>query len=289
MKTRFSAVLGALLAVFLAIPAFGQNNLTTPPSHRTSNILGIYDANAYNYQTSVYSGSSTCTGTCTISLYTPTITLADGRVVLPFGFTTVATQNVAIPPITIGNPGSTTQETVTPSSVSGCNVQNAGAAQQGNCTITASFTYSHGRGDLVTSGDLGWQEAMNDAAANGGGDVHWIVDCGIITLSTSGATTTSTCLIPKDFTNIGASVHVTTTVTTSTSYGIGISGTTSAFITACTSLTAGLGCAGFQTSPAAVNGGAGEGDLLITAAGGTASAGALRVKVWGFSQAQSAF
>jgi hypothetical protein len=285
MKNFRNLILGLALAAF-SVACFAQSNLTTPPSHKLSSVLGAYDANAYNYQTYVYSGS-TGTGSYTISLYAPTITLPDGRQVLPFGFSAVATENVAIPPITIGNPGSSTQETVTPSATSGCNVPNQGAAAQGLCQITATFTYAHGRGELITSGDSGWQEAMNDAAANGGGDVHFIIDCGIVTLSTSGATTTSTCLIPKDFTNIGASVHVTTTITTSTSYSVGISGATGAYISACTSLTAGLGCAGFQVSPTAVNGGAGTGDLLITAAGGTAGAGAVRVKVWGWSQAQS--
>lgn len=282
---RFSKLVAALALTLLSVGAFGQANLTTPVTAHDSYKVGIFNAGAYNYQTSVYSGS-TGTGAYTISLYAPTITLEDGRQVLPFGFSTVATENVAIPPITIGNPGSTTQETVTPTSVSGCNIQNQGAAAQGLCQITATFTYSHGRGEMITSGDAGWQEAMNDAAANGGGLVRWAVDCGIITLSTSGATTTSTCNIPKDFTNMGGSVHVTTTVTTSASYSIGISGATAAFVSACTSLTAGLGCAGFQVSPTVVNGGAGEGALLITA-NATAGAGAMRVKVWGFSQAQA--
>lgn len=272
--------------VMASLLSLAQSNLTTPPSHYFSSGYGLYDANAYNYTSTVYSGS-TSSGTFTISLYAPTITLKDGRQVLPFGFSTVASENVAIPPITIGSGANV--ETVTPSSTSGCNVPNQGAGAQGLCTITATFSFAHGRGDLIQSGDFGWQEAMNDAAANGGGDVHWIVDCGIITLSTSGATTTSTCNIPKDFTNIGGSVHVTTTITTSTSYGVGISGATTAFISGCTSLTAGLGCAGFQVSPTTVNGGAGQGALLITAVGGTAGAGAVRVKVWGWSQAQSNF
>lgn len=274
----------AILGV-TALSSAAQSNLTSPPVHRMSSGLGIFDANAYNYQTTVYSGS-TGTGSYTISLYAPTITLPDGRQILPFGFSAVATENVAIPPITIGNLGSGTQETVTPTATSGCNVPNQGAAAQGLCQITATFTYPHGRGDLIVSGDFGWQEAMNDAAANGGGDVHWIVDCGIVTLSTSATTTTSTCLIPKDFTNIGGSVHVTTTVTTSANYSIGISGATTAFVSACTSLTAGLGCAGFQVTPTAVNGGAGQGAMLVTT-NATAGAGALRVKVWGWSQAQS--
>jgi hypothetical protein len=274
-----------LVGLILTCAVFGQSNLTTPPNHRLSSSMGMYDAGAYNYQVSVYSGQATG-GTYTISLYTPSITLPDGRTAYPFGFTAVATENVAIPPITIGSGGN--QETVTPTSTSGCNAGNTGASQQGLCTITAVFANGHGRGDYVTSGDNGWQEAMNDAAANGGGEVHWIVDCGIITLSTSGATTTTTCLMPKDFTNIGGSVHVTTTVTTAASYSIGISGATASFISSCTSLTAGLGCAGFQVSPTTVNGGAGMGDLLVTA-NATAGAGALRVKIWGWSMAQSNF
>jgi hypothetical protein len=281
MKLR-NVILGLALCL-TAATSFAQLNLTTPTTP------ALFNASDYNYPPQpVYSGS-TGTGAYTISLYSPTVTLSSHRQVAIFGNTAVTTENVALPPFKIGNPGSSNQETVTSYTVSGCSTQNTGAAQYGTCQINATFTYAHGLGDQITSADNGWQEAVNDAANNGGGPVAWAIDCGIITLSTSGATTTSTCLIPKDFYNVGGSVHVTTTVTTSTSYSVGISGATAAFVSACTSLTAGLGCAGFQVTPTVVNGGAGTGDLLITAAGGTAGAGALHVRVWGVTQAQSAY
>lgn len=271
----------AVTVLLCAALSFGQSYLSQPPTSPA-----VWNAADYNYPPqAVYSGS-TSTGAYTISLYAPGVTLANHRVVAIFGNTAVATENVALPPFTIGNPGSSNQETVTSYTVSGCSSTGTGASQYGNCQISATFTYAHGRGDFITSADNGFQEAMNDAANNGGGPVAWSIDCGIITLSTSATTTTSTCLIPKDFFNVGASVHVTTTVTTSASYGVGISGATSAFISACTSLTAGLGCAGFQVSPTTVNGGAGTGDLLITT-NATAGAGAMRVRVWGETQAQS--
>jgi hypothetical protein len=248
----------------------------------------MFNASDYNYPAqSVYSGS-TATGSYSISLYKPTVTLSNHRQVAIFGNTAVASQNVALPPFNIGNVGAGNFETVTSYTTSGCNVQNAGAAAQGSCQITATFTYSHGRGDQITSADNGFQEAMNDASNNGGGPVAWTIDCGVITLSTSGATTTSTCLVPKTFQDGGASVHVTTTVTTAASYSLGISGSTAAWITSCTSLTAGLGCALFQTGPTAVQQGSSTADLLITA-NATAGAGAMHVRVWGISEAQSAY
>ena len=282
MKLR-NLILGFALTT-LSIAGFGQSYLSQPGT-----TPALWNAQDYNYAPlQVYSGSAG-TGAYTITLYNGSITLPNHRQVSIFGNTAVATENVALPPFVIGSLGSGNQETVTSYTVSGCSNPNQGASQQGTCQISATFTYAHGRGDLITSADSGWQEAMNDASNNGGGPVAYQIDCGVITLSTSGATTTSTCLIPKDFTNMGASVHVTTTITTSTSYGIGISGATAAYISACTSLTAGLGCAGFQVTPTNVNGGAGTGDLLITAAGGTAGAGAAHIKVWGVSQAQSSF
>jgi hypothetical protein len=281
-RNSILALTVALTLLFAAAPSFGQQYLTSPAS-----APALYNASDYNYPPqAVYSGS-TGTGAYTISLYAPGIVLANHKIVAIFGNTAVATENVALPPFTIGNPGSSNQETVTSYTVSGCNNIGTGASQYGNCQISATFTYAHGRGDFITSADNGFQEAMNDAANNGGGPVAWSIDCGIITLSTSGATTTTTCLVPTDFYNVGGSVHVTTTVATSTSYSIGISGHTAAFVSACTSLTAGLGCAGFQVTPTVVNAGAGTGDLLVTAAGGTASAGAMRIRVWGVTQAQS--
>lgn len=59
-----------------------------------------------------------------------------------------------------------TQETVTPSAVSGC-----GVSSTSTCTITATFTYAHGAGTPVVSGSGGFDEACNVASQNGGGTV----------------------------------------------------------------------------------------------------------------------
>ncbi len=57
-----------------------------------------------------------------------------------------------------------TQETVTPSAVTGCGVSSVAV-----CTVTATFTYAHGTGTPVVSGSGGFDEAANVAHQNGGG------------------------------------------------------------------------------------------------------------------------
>jgi len=256
----------SVAVILFSVSAFGQ-------VRAASYEAGVYYAPSYKYRVEVYSGGATAGGAYSIVLFAPTVTLSDGRVVNPF-----STSN----PITIGQ--GSNQETVTPSSVSGCGV---GQPYRG-CTITATFSNAHGKGDTITSGTSGWAEAVSDAANNGGGNVYWEVDCGTITLSTGGATTTSTCLVPKTFTDGGGSVRVTTTITTSASYSLGIASATTAFVNACTSLTAGLGCGQFQSTPGSVAQGTGTGALLITA-NAAAGAGAIHAKVWGYTAAQSSF
>jgi hypothetical protein len=64
-----------------------------------------------------------------------------------------------LPAIAIGS--GATYEVVTPSSAS-CTTGQANSYQQ--CSVTASFTYAHGAGDIVRSGDAGLVEAVNFAA-----------------------------------------------------------------------------------------------------------------------------
>lgn len=271
-------VLGATL-LLASLASFAQLNLTTPITNRNSNDVGVYNSRSYVYSINVFGGGSTAGGTYSITLYQPAITLPDGRRVAIFG-------NTTLPPITIGS--GATRETVTPSSASGCNQINTNAASQGTCQLTATFTNAHGRGDIITSGDEGWQEAMNDASNNGGGSVYWRIPCGIITLSNASATTTTTCNVPKTFITAGVSVFVTTTITTSASYSLGITSHTTTFMSACTALTAGTDCGQFIPSPVSLAGGTGMGALLVTA-NATAGAGAARITVWGYTMAQSNF
>jgi hypothetical protein len=276
---KFTRLFASVLLAFASLAAMAQQY--TSAGSTISRIGGrIFYAPEYNlHDANVYIvGGNSSTGSQTITLSAGSVKLRDGRAVVPFA--------VGVP-LQIND---ASQETVTITAVSNCiptgTVQDPFNTQATLCSITASFSYAHGAGAQIWSGDGGFLEALNDAGNNGGGEVRWFVDCNQITLSTTGATTTSTCLIPKTFTNIGGSVYVNTAVTTSASYSIGIASATTAFITSCTGLTAGSGCYGFQTTPTKVATGTGTGDLLITA-NATAGAGVLHVTVWGSTEAQS--
>lgn len=277
---RIIALLTCALAASFSVESAMAQQYTSAGS-TISKIGGrIFYAQEYNLkQANVYivAGNS-ATGSQTISLSTGSVKLQDGRAVVPFAV------NV---PITINDAN---QETVTITAVSNCvptgTIQDIYNIQATLCQVTASFSNTHGAGAQVWSGDGGFLEALNDAGNSGGGEVFWSVDCGVITLSTSGATTTSTCKVPKTFTNAGASVYVTTAITTSASYSVGISSATTAFVTSCTGLTAAAGCYGFQTAPGTTAQGTGTGALLITA-NATAGAGAVHLTAWGSTAAQS--
>lgn len=100
-----------------------------------------------------------------------TITLQFGQVVLADG--TKLTPITTTTPITIGSTSAGTLETVTPSAVS-CTTP----LIYDSCTFTATFTYSHGKGEPVSSGTFGIAEAVNAAHAAGGGlvafDAQWV-------------------------------------------------------------------------------------------------------------------
>lgn len=273
----------ALLAIGFADQANAQSNQYTSRGSDISLIGGrVFYAREYNLRAAnIYIvGGNSATGSQTITVSSGSVKLLDGRAVVPFA--------VGVP-ITIND---ASQETVTITAVSNCvprgqlqDLQNAAASL---CSITASFSNTHGAGASITSGDNGILEAFNDAGNNGGGTVFWENDCGKITLNTGAVGTTTTCAVPKTFDNAGASVYVTTTITTTASYSLGITGSTAAFVTSCTSLTAGTNCSQFQTGPAQVTQGTGTGTLLITA-NVASGAGVVHATVWGYSAVQSNF
>jgi hypothetical protein len=152
----------AIAISLLMVSAFAQNSSTQQMAGVGSWGEGDYYAPSYNYQTSVFSGGSTAGGTYTITLFKPFVTLPGGRNVAIFN------SNTAMPPITIGQGAA--KETVTPSSSSGCNSFNQGVGSA-TCTVTATFTNAHGQGDVIISGTVGLQEAINDAQSHGGGNV----------------------------------------------------------------------------------------------------------------------
>ncbi len=286
MKNRILAVgivLAALLVAFVGLYEAKREVHAQGPAV-LSRVSGNYFAPAYqDWGASIVAGNS-ATGSQTITICPAFVQLRDGRAVNIFG-----NRNGTFAPITIDPQGSLA-EPVTPTAVS--LVSDPTGQTVGQCAaVTASFTNTHSPSKSlfqVISGDNGIQEALNDAAANGGGQVYWEKDCGIVTLNTGAATTTSTCTVPKTFTNMGASVKVTTTITTSASYSIGIASATTAFMTSCTALTAATDCSQFAAAPGKTSQGAGLGALLITA-NATAGAGAVHLKTWGYTEVQSNF
>lgn len=277
--------LATLLAVvcLLAGAAFTQQ-LPVPDPNPSSTFDGVYYAKNFS-KWSVPVGAAIAASGTSLQAAFAVATTPDGITFSPFN---------AKEKISIG--AGSTQEIATISSVSNCN---SGAlalpGQPVVCTITLSSGVSnaHSIGEPITSADNGIIEAVSYAQQTGGGNVFFLVDCGVITLSTSGLTTTSTCFVPNVFYNGGAAGRVTTTITTSASWAVGISNATSAFCTANSTLTAGTTCIANQgaialsavSSPTANDLTA----VLITAGTSNAGAGKVHVKVWGWTPAQPAY
>ena len=144
-----------LLALALAFSSVAQNRVRFAGEYAAIDFAyGLTPGVAGPLQ--VYTANGATTGTSTVTIVTPVVTLGDGTTLYP------VTTNT---PITIDT--GTNQETVTPSTVSGCNY-NSG---YGGCSISASFTHIHGIGTPITTGTAGLQEALNYAQGQGGGKV----------------------------------------------------------------------------------------------------------------------
>lgn len=142
-------------------------------------------------------------------------------------------------PILVGSAAAGDQETVTPSSVSGCTLVYTSPV---GCSFTATFTYGHGPGTPLRSADFGIAEAINDVGLHGGGNVYWVIDPGQVTLNTGGATTSAGSVnIPTRSTITVATARVNITITgCSGGWSLGITGGTGTDFTAAnTTLTAG--------------------------------------------------
>jgi hypothetical protein len=159
-----------------------------------------------------------------------------------------------------------------------------------NCaTITGTFNNTHGQSAQIVSGDGGIEEAITDAANNGGGQVNFEADCGRVTLNTGGTTTTtSQCQIPLNAVGTGASTYVTTTITTTATYSLGIAGSTTLFYTSCAALTAGTNCSAKNVAPTeSASGTSFALTPVIVTANAASGAGVAHIKVWGYSQVSS--
>ncbi len=94
------------------------------------------------------------TGSQVFYLSNSTVTLPDGRVIMPFDLTA---------PVFVG------KEQVTLTDVgTGCVLN---SYQANSCGLTATFVDSHNNSETVSSASFGLQEALNDAGASGGGVV----------------------------------------------------------------------------------------------------------------------
>ena len=160
MKRILSFVAVAFLLAGVCLAQFFPPSLPSPLSGVAGNLYApSFAYGFYGNPAGKVSVGNAATGSSTITVESGYIVLADGRVVLPF--------SVGAPIlIDIG----TVQETVTPTTVSGCGLAPAPSGIA-TCSITGSFTNLHPHGAIVASGTFGLQEAINDAQNAGGGKV----------------------------------------------------------------------------------------------------------------------
>jgi hypothetical protein len=170
---KFIATLVFTLA--LVIPTRAQQ-IPYAGQSRLSNLF--VGANFGKWQGRVAAGGSTIAGAYTITVASPYAVNSAAASFQPY-YTTARLK------VGVG----ATQETVTPTTVSGCGVSNAILT----CNITATFANAHGLGTLVQSGSGGLDEALNIARTNGGGVV--LVDNN--TSITNANINTSTAVFPN--------------------------------------------------------------------------------------------
>ena len=150
---RTGIIAGLLAFALLALPLNAQNR---------TRFGGAWNAVDYAYGIGPNVAGLTvdiggAAGAATLTVAYGYTTAGDGTSFAPLATTA---------PITVGNTAGANLETVTPSAVS-CGTPMIADT----CTVTATFTYAHGRGEVISSGTIGLQEAVNLAQAAGGGGV----------------------------------------------------------------------------------------------------------------------
>lgn len=256
-------------------------------SAQFSRAVGVYDSTKYASWGMYILSGNTATGSQTITVCPAYQALPDGRVVQP-----LAPANGTFASITVDPQNSAVTETVTPTAYALVAAPAAASGASFCANVTATFANLHGASyntSQIISGDQGILEAINDASLNGGGLVYWQADTGNVTLSTGGLTTTTTAQVPQNFISIGASGRVTTTITTSANWAVGVAGSTAAFCTANSTLTAGTTCIANLNSPARVGSTNGLTPIIFTMGTSNPGAGAIHARAWGYTPAQSNF
>src|SRR5208283_649718 len=231
------------LAVLLLVLGFAASSFAQqigPPGtvpigvSQLHNIGNTYYSLPYQtWQAKILVGNSATGAGATIIVTAPSA-LADGYIPSPnaiYG----ANTGMLFPRLYISD---AVAETITPTAVSvaACPAGTAGVIGANCATITATIANSHGQGGFVLSGDTGIAEAYNDVFLNGGGLLYWVTDTGNFTLSLAGVTTTTTAYVPSAFYSEGCAARVTTSITASTSWAVGVTGSTTSFCTAQTTL-----------------------------------------------------
>ena len=154
MKNKLWLSAGLLELVALVVLA-----LSSPAPTRAQAQQGVegpvFAADFAHYTGRVAVGAASgVTGSYTITMVSGFAVNTKGIAFLPYSIAT---------PITIGV--GSVQETVTPTAVSGCGIN---TAVPSTCQITATFTYTHGAGTPVYTGDYGLEEAIQFLQSAGG-------------------------------------------------------------------------------------------------------------------------
>lgn len=151
---RFLAPLCALTLLVIA--------LAPKPTHSQAQVVPGYEGPIFAADFAHWTGRVSV-GTTAGNTGSYTITMNRGY--------EVNTRNVSFVPYNVETPITVgvgaTQETVTPTAVSGCGV-NSSTGTASTCQITATFTYTHGTGTPVTTGDYGLEEAIQFLQPGGG-------------------------------------------------------------------------------------------------------------------------
>jgi hypothetical protein len=294
-------ILTLLVLPALAVCAFAQQwPVPTPSIGEVSYVNGVYYAPNFGLWSLKLASAITSGSTTSFTVNKGFVATPDGIVFSPFR---------ANEKIWIGT--GILAEIATVSAVSNCNLSALdGSTPICTVTISAATTNSHSPGEAITSADSGIMEAIGYAenavgtssngiaqgAAGGGvagGQVYFAVDCGATTLATGSLTTTTACFVPNQFYNQGSASRVTTTITTSANWSVGVAGANAAFSAANSTLTAGTTAYAVEGTPAAVlaTGATAPGLTAVLYTMGTSNpgAGAIKSKVWGYVAVQPAF
>ena len=242
-----------------------------------------YNATNFNYGFNGIPSLQVLSASGTSGSYTVTLAYGMTHTVDGISFAPLSTTAA----VTIG--AGAAQETVTPSAVS-CSTP----SQYGTCTFTATFTYAHGNGDSVRSGTTGLQEAINYAAANGGGKVFFLNNVTLLA-PTSGTTRDSTAnLLPASsiIQYVGGVVTTAISGGTCASWAVGDGTTGARFVAADTTLTKGetqanTGTAWTTGIASATTGTyqASAAKVRLTCGTGAATAGAVHIWIGGYVSA----